>query len=83
MVDTTDSSILKNITFVTISRHMLLNIRHQPVKISDVLLLPSHGKGKRRCDRQHRQDNHLLPPEWYVPLAPGVSVARPENLGTM
>ena len=38
MVDTTDSSILKNITFVTISRHMLLNIRHQPVKISDVLL---------------------------------------------
>ena len=42
--DTTDSSILKNITFVTISRHMLPNIRHQPVKISAVLLLPPMEK---------------------------------------
>ena len=39
-VDTTDSSILKNITFVTISRDILPNIRHQPEKISAVLLLP-------------------------------------------
>ena len=38
------SSILKNITFVTISRHILPNIRHQPVKISDVLLLPPMEK---------------------------------------
>ena len=40
----TDSSILKKITFVTIKRHMLPNIRHQPVKISEVLLLPPMAK---------------------------------------
>ncbi len=43
-VDTTDKSILKNMTFVTISKHMLPNIRRQPVKISDVLLLPPMEK---------------------------------------
>ena len=40
----TDSSILKKITFVTIKRHILPNIRHQPVKISEVLLLPPIAK---------------------------------------
>ena len=44
MVDSTDSSILKNTTFVTIRRHILPNIRHQPVKISEVLLLPPMEK---------------------------------------
>ena len=39
-VERTDSSILKKITFITISVHMLPNIRHQPLNISDVLLLP-------------------------------------------
>ena len=39
-LDKTESSILKKITFVTISVHILPNIRHQPPNISDVLLLP-------------------------------------------
>ena len=43
-VERTDKSILKKITLVTISRHILPNIRHQPVKISDVLLLPPMEK---------------------------------------
>ena len=43
-VESTDKSILKKITFVTISRHILPNIRHHPVKISDVLLLPPMEK---------------------------------------
>ena len=39
-LDKTESSILKKMTFVTISVHILPNIRHQPPNISDVLLLP-------------------------------------------
>ena len=39
-VERIDNSILKKITFVTISVHILPNIRHQPPKISEVLLLP-------------------------------------------
>ena len=39
-LDKTESSILKKMTFVTISAHILPNIRHQPPNISDVLLLP-------------------------------------------
>ena len=44
MADMTDSSILKNITFDTISRHILPYIRHQPVKMGAVLLLPPMEK---------------------------------------
>ena len=44
MADITDSSILKNITLETISRHMLPYIRHQPVKMETVLLLPPMEK---------------------------------------
>ena len=43
-VDTTDSSILKKTMLVAMSRHILPNIRHQPAKISDVLLLPPIAK---------------------------------------
>ena len=43
-VDTTESSILKKTMLVAMSRHMLPNIRHQPAKISDVLLLPPMAK---------------------------------------
>ena len=39
-VERTDKSILKKITFVTISVHILPNILHQPLNISEVLLLP-------------------------------------------
>ena len=43
-VDTTESSILKKTMFRAIRKHILPNIRHQPVKISDVLLLPPIAK---------------------------------------
>lgn len=43
-VDTTESSILKKTMFVAIRKHILPNIRHQPAKISDVLLLPPIAK---------------------------------------
>lgn len=43
-VDTTESSILKKTIFVAIRKHILPNIRHQPAKISDVLLLPPIAK---------------------------------------
>ena len=36
----TDKSILKKITWVVINTHILPNIRHQPLKMSEVLLLP-------------------------------------------
>ena len=44
MADITDSNILKNITFDTIRRHILPYIRHQPVKMETVLLLPPMEK---------------------------------------
>ena len=43
-VDTTDSSILKKTMLVAMRKHILPNIRHQPEKISDVLLLPPIAK---------------------------------------
>lgn len=42
--DSTDRSIFIKIMWLTISKHMEPNIRHQPVKISDVLLLPPTPK---------------------------------------
>ncbi|MFR7895126.1 MAG: hypothetical protein ACLU38_14665 [Dysosmobacter sp.] len=48
---------MKKITFVTIKRHILPNIRHQPVKISEVLFAAAHSKGQRRCDRKHSEDD--------------------------
>lgn len=44
--DSTDRSILRKITWLTINTHMEPYIRHQPVKISDVLLLPPTPKAK-------------------------------------
>ena len=42
----TDNSILRKITLVTMTRHMEPNILHQPVKMSDVFLLPPTPKAK-------------------------------------
>lgn len=42
--ESTDKSILRKITWLTISTHMEPYIRHQPVKMSDVLLLPPTPK---------------------------------------
>ena len=45
-VDTTENSILKHIRLVTISRHMEPNIRHQPLKMEAVFLLPPMAKAR-------------------------------------
>ena len=45
-VDTTENSILKHTRLVTVSRHMEPNIRHQPVKIPAVFLLPPMAKAR-------------------------------------
>ena len=45
-VDTTENSILKHTRLVTISRHMEPNIRHQPVKMDAVFLLPPMAKAR-------------------------------------
>ena len=44
MVERTDRSILKNTTLSAIRTHMEPNIRHQPVKISEVFRLPPMAK---------------------------------------
>lgn len=43
-VDSTENSILKHTRLVTISRHILPNIRHQPEKMDAVFLLPPMEK---------------------------------------
>ena len=45
-MDTTENSILKQTRLVTISRHMEPNIRHQPVKMDAVFLLPPMAKAR-------------------------------------
>ena len=45
-VDTTENSILKHTRLVTMSRHMLPNIRHQPEKMDAVFLLPPMAKAR-------------------------------------
>ncbi len=45
-VDTTENSILKHTRLVTISRHIEPNIRHQPVKMDAVFLLPPMAKAR-------------------------------------
>ena len=47
-VDTTENNILKHTRLVTISRHMEPNIRHQPVKMEAVFLLPPMAKAGAR-----------------------------------
>ncbi|NCB35426.1 MAG: hypothetical protein EOM58_05215, partial [Clostridia bacterium] len=42
--ESTDKSILKKMTLLTIIKHIEANIRHQPVKISDVFRLPPTPK---------------------------------------
>lgn len=43
-VDTTENSILQHTRLVTMSRHILPNIRHQPEKMGAVFLLPPMAK---------------------------------------